>query len=121
MAPSTSVPHPLHDPADRVAVGAIGAWQLRQFAESDRRLAYFARRGFAHVQLWHPIEGISIVTPSRLTRGNFELCSARVRIASARWDAIEMALVGFGVAPPNRHEVKSIERWFVLSFESGAG
>jgi hypothetical protein len=71
--------------------------------------------------MWHPIERISIVTPSRLTGGNFELWSHGDRIASATWDAIEMALLGFGVDPPSRNEVRAIERWFVLPFETGAG
>ena len=57
--------HPLHAFGRRV--------ELRQFADDDPRTAYFARRGFAHVQLWHPERRVSVLTPSRLTGGNFEL------------------------------------------------
>lgn len=64
---------------------------------------------------------ISIVTPSRLTGGNFELGYESVRFASVTWERIELALIGLGVRAPTRPEVCAIERWFVLPHEVRAG
>jgi hypothetical protein len=113
--------HPLHDPDDRVLLAELGAWQLRQFAEHDSRLAYFAAKGFAHVQLWHAASRISIVSPSKLTGGNFEVWIEDARFAAATWAPIEEALIEYRVEPPNHHEIRAIERWFVLRDESRAG
>jgi hypothetical protein len=115
--------HPLHDPTERELVAFAGDWELRQFSESDRRFAYFVTKGFAHVQLWHRASGTSIITPSRMTGGNFELFSGTqdLRFAASTWIAIADALDALGVAPPSRHEVRAIERWFVLPNETRAG
>ena len=115
--------HPLHDPAERQLVAYAGEWELRQFAESDRRFAYFATKGFAHVQLWHLASCTSIITPSRMTAGNFELWSETfdVRYSSSSWPSIANALYALDIAPPSRNEVRAIERWFVLPGETRAG
>lgn len=116
-----SIVHPLHEPGDRVLIATLGAWEVRQFAQTDRRLAYFARRGFAHVQLWHPCERVSIVTPSRITGGTFDLWSDDVRAAAPVWSALEPVLLSLGIAPPSRNEIRALERWFVLPMEATGG
>lgn len=119
--------HPLHDPADRVFVADLGnGWEMRQFAEHDRRLAYFADKGFAHVQLWNAAANVSVVTPSRLTDGSFEAWIANddegvLRCAARSWSTIELELAVRRIAPPNRHMIRAIEKWFVLPVETRAG
>lgn len=117
---SSMIP-PLHAPHDRVVVGQVGAWELRHYREGDRRLAYFADKGFAHVQLWHAATGTSILTPSRLTGGEFELWCAPERVLCPAWPGVEAELRDRGIAPPGRHAVRALERWFVLPTESRAG
>jgi hypothetical protein len=105
-----------HDPRERVVVSTVGDWQIRQFAETDAKLAYFTGRGFLHVQLWHPEHRVSILTPSRLTGGRFEVWAAGAdRVAVTRWSAIDEALPG--IATPRAIEIAAVERWFVLRHE----
>lgn len=115
--------HPLHDPTDRELVAYAGDWQLRKLPARDPRTAYFATKGFAHVQLWHAASRTSIITPSRMTGGCFELWSEmyEVRFAARGWHSIADALHALSIAPPTRNEVRAIERWFVLPGETRAG
>ncbi len=64
---------PPHDPRERTPIDTAGEWLVCQFPAGDRRLDYFARRGLLHLQLWHPIAEVSVLTPSRLTEDCFEL------------------------------------------------
>jgi hypothetical protein len=66
-------PPPPHDPRERTAVATIGEWEIRIFPEGDRKAEDFAPRGFLHAQLWHPGARVSVLTPSALTGGLFEL------------------------------------------------
>jgi hypothetical protein len=113
--------HPLHDPSDRVLLAPIGDWELRQFGEGDSRLAYFAKRGFAHVQLWHLEHRVSIVTPSRFTGGHFECWLAGDRFVAHGWESVEWGLGERGLRVPGRHAMRAIERWFVLPHDTMAG
>lgn len=103
-----------HDPREREVVGRAGAWEVRQFAAGDAKLAYFTVRGFLHLQLWHPQAQISILTPSRLTAGHFEAWLADTRIAVRRWVDLDAALGG---RAPAQAELRALERWFVLRHE----
>jgi hypothetical protein len=102
-----------HDPAQRVLVGTIGAWELRQSAE--------ARRGMAHVQLWEPTARVSIVTPSRATYGCFEARIDGVVVAARSWAALRRSLAGRAVDVPSLATMRAVERWFVLATESKTG
>lgn len=113
--------HPLHAPDQRVLLAEFGAWQLRQFAEGDQRLEYFSLKGFAHVQLWNPAACVSIITPSKLTGGHFEVWIDGDRFAEPTWRPIEIELAARGIEPPTQHEIRAIERWFVLPGESRTG
>ncbi|MCA9690593.1 MAG: hypothetical protein R3A51_09190 [Nannocystaceae bacterium] len=66
-------PPPPHDPRERILQRLLGPWHVRQFPPGDARLAYFTPRGLLHLQLWHPEAGVSVLTPSRLTNGRFEV------------------------------------------------
>jgi hypothetical protein len=66
-------PPPPHDPRERVPVSRARGWDVRSFLLEDRRFAYFAPRSLWHMQLWHAGAGVSVLTPSRLTRGRYEI------------------------------------------------
>ena len=114
--------HPLHDPGDRERVALLSSdWEVRQFAERDPRTDYFAKRGFLHVQLWHAVTRTSIVTPSRITDGHFELSLAGERFAARTWPVITRGLADHRIAAPSVAELRAVERWFVLAPDTGAG
>src|SRR5688500_11007904 len=66
---------PPHDPEERELAQTIDAWEVRVFA--DAKFGFFVQRGLWHVQLWHPYARVSVLTPSRLTGGAYEILSAR--------------------------------------------
>jgi len=111
---SPSSPPPPHDPRDReLTMPLEGGWELR--TPTARMTAYFLPRGLLHVQLWHPASGVSILTPSRITRGLYEAFPVRRWKAPARSYAEITELVAreHGVAPPSAFAVASLERAFV--------
>ena len=113
---TAALPPRPHDPRDRGVVAELGAWQARQFAVDDQKLAYFAPRGFLHLQLWHPAGAVSVLTPSRITAGRYETWAAGGdRIAAGSWRAIERLLAGLGV--PGRSRLAALEQWFVMRHE----
>jgi hypothetical protein len=63
-------PPPPHDPRERELALVTDGWEVRLFAGS--KFQYFVTRGFWHLQLWHPRERVSVLTPSRLTCGFYE-------------------------------------------------
>ena len=66
-------PPPPHDPRERICLGLMDEWEVRIFARSDCKFQYLARKKMLHVQLWHPVVWVSVLTPSQLTAGRFEL------------------------------------------------
>jgi len=48
-------------------------WEVRAFPVGGRMHRYFAPRGLLHLQLWQPESGVSVLTPSRLTLGRWEV------------------------------------------------
>src|SRR4051812_39642737 len=70
-----------HDPRDRELLTRADGWEIRAL-KSDW-FGFFAARGLWHVQLWHPGKSLSILTPSTLTCGHYELGSAE-RAAPSR-------------------------------------
>jgi hypothetical protein len=67
------MPPPPHDPRDRVLLDVIEGWEIRVFEPGSRMERYFSDCGFDHLQLWHAPTGFSLLTPSRLTEGRFEV------------------------------------------------
>jgi hypothetical protein len=104
---------PPHDPAEREVFGAAGDWQLLAF--TDRKREYFLSRGLWHVQLWHADAGVSVLTPSRLTGGCFEVYPFRGLKARARaYDALARAVRGdHGIEVPPASLIARLQRWFV--------
>ena len=110
-SPRCGLPPP-HDPGERTPVAWVGLWEVRQFADGDARLDYFRPRGFHHLQLWQPEARISILTPSRLTAGLFEVWPEGGQRASAStWREVGAQLPGVDL--PGAIEVLALESWFV--------
>lgn len=107
-------PPPPHDPAERVLITRLDGWQVRDFGYDDVRLAYFATRGFAHFQLWHPERRLSVLTPSRLTDGQYEVFPiGRWKRRAPSWRALAALLRAHDApAPPSEACLRALERWF---------
>ena len=73
MSRRRATPPPLHDPCERILVESLGEWQIRIFRPSGDFHRYFAAKGILHVQLWHPEARVSLLTPSPLTAGRYEV------------------------------------------------
>ncbi|MCW5808214.1 MAG: hypothetical protein KIT31_38040 [Deltaproteobacteria bacterium] len=101
----------LHALADRVVFAVLGGWEARRHADSGHLHEYFASRGFLHLQLWHPCAGVSILTPSRLTRDRFEICREGTRIAVRAWKDVVGHLPD--LALPGSAEITALCRWTV--------
>tara|TARA_Y100000588_G_scaffold347732_1_gene396771 strand:+ start:41 stop:523 length:483 start_codon:yes stop_codon:yes gene_type:complete len=69
---------PPNDPVivQRVSVGKVetaqNTWEVRIFDPSGPFHVYFVGQGLLHLQLWNAFHRVSILTPSRRTRQNFE-------------------------------------------------
>ncbi len=106
-------PPPPHDPAERVVVARLGAWEVRLF--TGRKLEYFVPRGLWHAQLWHPGERVSVLTPSRLTCGLYEAYPVEGWKARARrYEELVARVVATEV--PLAGEVARLERSLVDGF-----
>src|SRR5687768_16947328 len=79
------LPPPPHDPRDRIVVSRAGQWEVRVFSESDPKFVYLMTHGMWHLQLFHPTRGISVLTPSALTRQCYELFPIRGWKARVSW------------------------------------
>ena len=104
---------PPHDPDQRESVHDLGDWEVRVF--TGPKFDYFAPRGFWHLQLWDPIARLSILTPSRLTRGLYEAFPSAVwRRRSRTYAALAEPLAKeHGVAMPDARDVAWAEKTFV--------
>lgn len=109
---------PLHAPFDRELVAGAGPWEVRRHAVSDERFAYFAERELLHLQLWHPIERISVLTPSRLSGGRFEIACGARRAWIATWDGVVEQLPDHRL--PGGAELAALTLWLVIRCEVAA-
>jgi len=110
---STLPPH--HDPGERCCLfESADGWLILGHAINDPNHAYFAPRGLLHLQLWHPQRRVSVLTPSLLTRGTFEVwaSSARERLCCYGHLATFM-LQEFDLAPPCPRVIQHFNTWFV--------
>jgi hypothetical protein len=90
----------------------LGAWEARLFG--SRMFEYFASRDLWHMQLWHPESGVSVLTPSRLTRGRYEAFPLSGWKATADYRCLAMqVLEEHGVAMPDASEVLRLEQALV--------
>jgi hypothetical protein len=111
-----SLPRP-HDPDDRVLLAMLAGWELRDFAADSDFARFFARHGLAHRQLLARAEGVSILTPSTLTNGEFECCDrdgSRLRERSET-TLRAVVLARYGASLPEGVHLRSLARWALRS------
>jgi hypothetical protein len=106
-------PPPPHDPRERELTLTVDGWQVRLFA--GRKFQYLVMRGFWHLQLWHPSLRVSILTPSRLTRGFYEAFPiANWKASAPDYEKLVTLFTGVGPATlPNPGLVFMLERRLV--------
>jgi hypothetical protein len=109
---------PLHAPHDRELLAHLGRWQVRRHAARDERFAYLAARAFLHLQLWHPEHNISILTPSQLTRGRFEIAVGAHRAWVPTWPGVVAQLPDHQL--PSGSELAALTMWLVVRSEVDA-
>lgn len=108
---------PLHAPNDRELLARVGPWDLRRHA--DNRFSYFTMRSLLHIQLWHPVLRISVLTPSRLTGGRFEIATETRRAWVVDWPGVVEQLPDHEL--PNASELAALTLWMVVRCEVAAG
>jgi hypothetical protein len=114
----TPWPPPPHDPRERRVVGHVERWEVRAFPRSDPRYAYFAARGLWHIQLWDPISRVSILTPSRLTLGRYEVFPVRGwKALASDHDELTKLFAGHERTLPSAATLTLLQRWFVEGVE----
>jgi hypothetical protein len=106
---------PPHDPAERVLVTRLDGWQVRDFGYDDIRVAYFAARGISHFQLWHPVQRVSVLTPSRLTDDQYEVFPVqRWKRRALSWrEMADVLRSHHALEPPSESCLRALERWFL--------
>jgi len=105
----------LHDPHQRVMVGYAGDWEVRDFPRHHDAGHEANRQGMAHVQLWLPSHGVSLLTPSLLTRDRWEAYPiADWKLATPYFGIMAQLLrTEHGVELPSGAEMRRIARWLV--------
>lgn len=106
----------LHAPCERALVTMLGDWEVRRHDERGEHHRYFAPRGMLHFQLWHPTARVSILTPSRLTRGRFEVWRDEVRSALRTWEGVTAHLADFAI--PTKAEIAALQVWLIAREEA---
>ena len=110
-----------HDPTERSLVLELGPWEVRTFA--GRFLAYFAPRGLLHIQYWHAEKGISVLSPSRLTRARYEVrATDQCTMHFANWEGVQTHLEAcHGVVAPTELEAFHTESVLVSRLGESVG
>ncbi len=116
------LPDAPHDPMERACVYRHRGWEIRTFAWNSQKHRFFAGQGMLHLQLWAPIADVSILTPSRLTDGMYDLwvSGRRIRLGCFR-GVSAMTLKNAGVRPPSRRVICQYESALVHAASIGAG
>ncbi|WP_437996055.1 hypothetical protein WMF26_33375 [Sorangium sp. So ce185] len=114
-------PPPPHDPRERELALVVAGWEVRLFV--GRKFEYFVARGFWHLQLWHPEARVSVLTPSRLTRGLYEAYPiANWKAQAPDYDKLVTLLGGlFAAKLPDKAAVLRLERALVDEVVRGGG
>jgi hypothetical protein len=106
----------------RVLLQEVAGWEVRDFAETARWRRYPVGYQMTHLQLWHPAAGLSVLTPSALTAGRFEIFPL---------DGFRVRVVGYGLlykllseraglSPPGPARFAALYLWFVRRVERAA-
>ena len=104
-----------HDPEDRVVVAELDGWEARVFPSDGRMHEYFLPRGLLHVQLWHPVRRVSVLSPSRLTLDRWEVFPVAGWSMPIADERILRDIMATKLASPlpRRSFVEAMQRWFV--------
>lgn len=97
---------------------------MLQFATDDARLSYLAARQMLHLQLWHEGLGVSVLTPSRLTGGLYEvmLAAHADRGRTPSQGALRAALSeALGLDLPPERQLARWTTWFVDRYVRESG
>ena len=108
----------LHSLVERQRFATLGEWEVRRHLETGGQHAYFAPRGFLHLQLWHASAEVSILTPSQLTNDRFEIWRDGLRIRVGTWHEVVAHLPG--LALPCATELATLWLWTVVRDETAA-
>jgi hypothetical protein len=108
----------LHSPHDRALLARCEAWEIRRYDEDDPRFAYLAARGQLHLQLWHPIDHVSILSPSALTNDRFEISRHASRVLVSNWLGVVDLLRDYKL--PKSAELASLMTWLIVRYEVAA-
>lgn len=107
-------PEAPHDPRERFVEAELRGWELRLYQVGEPKERALAVRGLLHAQLWHPGLRVSLLTPSHLTYGQYEVCRARnERWRSWHYRPLRAMFRHFEIDAPSEHELAMVERWFV--------
>lgn len=107
-----------HAPAPRTLLAVLpGGWEVRGFGPSDPRVPFALGRGFWHVQLYEPTARLSVLTPSRLTDGWYEVAAPRHPMRHALDEEDVARLVAGTRAPIDAAALREVRRRFVDDVE----
>jgi hypothetical protein len=62
-----------HDPSERALLHAQYGWQIRTYPWNSPQHLVYKTKGMLNLQLWYPKVRLSVLTPSRLTDGQYEI------------------------------------------------
>lgn len=112
---------PQHDPSLRERFATLGSWDLRQLPSDDFRLPYFLAHRLFHVQILNLEARTSILSPSRLTNGCWDVLAANHgRWALRDFGAVNVCLVHLGLAPIEQKELFVVLAEHRLEFDAAA-
>jgi hypothetical protein len=102
-----------HDPRERETALLLEGWEVR--VVTGRWFQYFVTHGLWHLQLWSPAGRVSILTPSRLTRGLYEAFPvSNWKTSAPTYDRLATLITGLGPAHLlAAAQVLALERSFV--------
>ena len=113
---------PPHDREEREWVAdAGGGWSYWRHPVHGSLYSYFDAKGFAHLQLFHPVSGCSILTPSRLTGTTFEVYPIGYWKAHAHCYATLESLIRrrYGIKIPSHASMRAAVRWYLPAPRTG--
>lgn len=91
-------------------VARLGDWEVRCHATDERHR--FAAPGMLQLQLYHPGAHASVFTPSRFTRGRFEIRRDGIRIIVPRWEDVVERLAD--LALPHGRSLAVLHTWMTV-------
>lgn len=116
--PATKKASGPHAPGPRTLLAVLpGGWEVRGFAPADPRVSFALGRGFWHVQLYEPCARLSVLTPSRLTDGWYEVSTPRHALRHALDEDDVARLVAHARSPIDATALREVRRRFVDDVE----